>query len=66
MPLSRRFDSSEALNRLQSPDPRDMERLSCALKEPGLLRRLLFDRGFAWLSFSLVLSVVVAGVLALS
>jgi eukaryotic-like serine/threonine-protein kinase len=66
MTLSRRFDSVEALNRLQSPNPRDMKRLVRTHNAPGLLRRLLFDRDFALLTFSLVLSVVVAGVLALS
>jgi serine/threonine protein kinase len=66
MTLSRRFDSIEALNRLQSPNPRDMKRLVRAHKEPGLLRRLLFDLDFALLAFSLGLSVAVAGVLALS
>jgi serine/threonine protein kinase len=66
MALSRRFDSTEALNRLQSPDPRDLKRLARAHKTPNLLRRLLFDRSFAWLACSLVLSVVVAGGLALS
>ena len=66
MTLSRRFDSIEALNRLQSPNPRDMKRLVRTHIAPGLLRRLLFDRDFALLAFSLVLSVMVAGVLALS
>ncbi len=66
MSLSNRFDSIEALNRLQSPDPRDLKCLTRAHKPPSLLRRLLLDRDFAWLVFSLVLSVVVAGALALS
>jgi serine/threonine protein kinase len=66
MTLSRRFDSIEALNRLQSPNPRDMKRLVRAHPAPGLLRRLLFDRDFALFAFSLVLSVAVSGVLALS
>jgi serine/threonine protein kinase len=66
MTLSRRFDSVDALNRLQSPNPRDMKSLVRTHNAPGLLRRLLFDRDFALLSFSLVLSAVVAGVLALS
>jgi hypothetical protein len=66
MTLSRRFDSSAALNRLQSPDPRDLKRLTRSHREPNLLRRLLFDRGFAWLAFSLLLSIAVAGALALS
>jgi serine/threonine-protein kinase len=66
MSLSRRFDSAEALNRLQAPNPRDLERLARTLNAPGLLRRLLFDRGFALFAFSLVWSVVIAGVVALS
>ena len=66
MSLSRRFDSAEALNRLQTPNPRDLERLARTHNAPGLLRRLLFDRGFALFAFSLVWSVVIAGVVALS
>jgi serine/threonine-protein kinase len=66
MSLSRRFDSTEALNRLQTPNPRDLERLARTHNAPGLLRRLLFDRGFALFAFSLVWSIVVAGVVALS
>ena len=66
MSLSRRFDSTEALNRLQTPNPRDLERLARTHNAPGLLRRLLFDRGFALFAFSLVWSVVIAGVVALS
>jgi serine/threonine protein kinase len=66
MTLSRRFDSIEALNRLQSPNPRDMKRLVRAHKAPSLLRRLRLDRDSAWFAFSLVLSVAVAGVLAFS
>lgn len=66
MPLSRRFDSAEALSRLQSPAPRDLRRLARVPRMPGLLRRLLFDRCLTWFTFTLVLSVVVAGVLALS
>jgi serine/threonine-protein kinase len=66
MPLSSRFDSAEACNRLQSPDPRDLKRLGRAHKAPGLLRRLRLDRGFARFAFTLLLSFAVAGVLALS
>ncbi len=66
MTLSRRFDSTEALNRLQSPNPRDLQRLARVPKAPGMLRRLLHDRDFAWFAFSLILSVVLAGALALS
>jgi len=64
--LSRRFDSTEALNRLRSLNPSDQRRLTHIHRAPGLLRRLLLDRAFTWFSFSLVLSVVVAGGLALS
>ncbi len=66
MPLSRRFDSTEALSRLQSPSPSDLKRLARAPRMPGLLRRLLLDRGLTWLVFSLLLSAVVAAGLALS
>ncbi|HEU0186940.1 MAG TPA: serine/threonine-protein kinase [Gallionellaceae bacterium] len=66
MSLSRRFDSTEALNRLQSPEPRDRQRLARAPRAPGMLRRLLHDRDFAWFAFSLGFSIVLAAVLALS
>lgn len=66
MTLSRRFESTEALNRLQFSNPGDLKRLVRVHNPPGLLRRLSLDRDFALFSFSLVLSVVVAGVLALS
>jgi len=66
MTLSRRFDLAEALNRLQSLSPRDLKHLTHTHKAPGLLRRLLLDRSFTWFAFSIVLSVAVAGLLALS
>jgi serine/threonine-protein kinase len=66
MTLSRRFDSIEALSRLQSPNPRDLKRLTHTHKAPSLLRRQRLDRDFALFTFSLVLSIVVAGGLALS
>jgi eukaryotic-like serine/threonine-protein kinase len=66
MTLSRRFDSTEALTRLQSPAPRDLQRLTRTPQAPGILRRLLHDRDLAWLTLSLALSVLLAGVLALS
>jgi len=65
MTLSRRFDSTEALARLQSPSPRDLQRLARTPQAPGILRRLLHDRAFAWFTLSLALSVLLAGVLAL-
>jgi eukaryotic-like serine/threonine-protein kinase len=66
MTLSRRFDSTEALGRLQSLNLRDLKRLARTHKAPSLLRRLWLDRGFDWFAFSLLLSVMVAAVLALS
>ncbi len=66
MNLSSRFDSTEAFNRLHQPEPRDMKRLARVPRAPGMLRRLQRDRAFAWFAFSLMLSVSVASVLALS
>ncbi|MFA6903233.1 MAG: serine/threonine-protein kinase [Gallionellaceae bacterium] len=66
MTLSRRFDSSKALFRLQSPLPRDRNRLARTPHMPGLLHRLLHDRDLAWLSLSLVLSALLAAAIALS
>ena len=66
MSVSRHFDSTEALGRLQSPQPRDRQRLARVPRAPGMLRRLLRDRDFAWFTFSLLLSVVLSVGLALS
>jgi eukaryotic-like serine/threonine-protein kinase len=66
MTLSRRFDSTEALTRLQSPKPRDQQRLTREPKAPGMLRRLLHDRDFSWFALSLVMTVVLAGALVLT
>ena len=65
MTLSRRFDSTDALTRLQSPAVRDQKRLARTPHTPGILRRLLHDRDLAWFTFSLALSVLLAGGLAL-
>lgn len=64
--LSRRFDSADALSRLQQPTPSDRKRLARTPRAPGLLRRLLHDRDLAWFALTLVLAVSLAGVLALS
>ena len=64
--LSRRFDSDDALTRLQAPAPRDRKRLARSPHSPGLLRRLLHDRDLAWFTLTLGLAVLLAGVLALS
>lgn len=66
MTFSRRFDSSEALARLQSPTPRDLKRLTRTPLVPGMLRRLLLDRDLALFTLSMVFSVLLAGALALS
>jgi eukaryotic-like serine/threonine-protein kinase len=64
--LSRRFDSDDALARLQAPTPRDRQRLSRTPHVPGLLRRLLHDRDLAWFTLTLAVGVLIAAVLALS
>jgi serine/threonine-protein kinase len=64
--LSRRFDSDDALIRLQTPTPRDRKRLARLPRSPGLLRRLWHDRDLAWFSLTLGLAILVAGALALS
>jgi hypothetical protein len=66
MPLSLRFDSAEALTRLHTPVPRDLQRLTRVPQAPSILRRLLHDRDLAWLTLSLVLFASLAGALALS
>jgi serine/threonine-protein kinase len=64
--LSRRFDSADALTRLQQPTPSDRKRLSRSPRSPGLLHRLLHDRDLARFTLTLGLAVLLAGVLALS
>ena len=64
--LSRRFDSADALTRLQEPTPRDRKRLAHTPHSPGLLRRLLHDHDLALFTLTLTLALVFAGVLGLS
>jgi eukaryotic-like serine/threonine-protein kinase len=64
--LSRRFDSGQALARLQAPTPRDRKRLARSPRSPGMLRRLRHDRDFIWFTLILGLAILVAGALALS
>jgi len=64
--LSRRFDSEQALARLQAPTPRDRKRLARSPRSPGMLRRLRHDRDFIWFTLILGLAILVAGALALS
>ena len=66
MNMSRRFDSSDALTRLQQPTPRDRKRLSRTPHMPGLLRRLLHDHDLALFTLTITVVVLLAGVLALS
>lgn len=66
LPMSRRFDSADALARLQAPTRRDRKRLARSPRSPGLLRRLLLDRDLAWFTITLGLAVLIAGLLALS
>ena len=64
--LSRRFDSAAASVRLQAPVPRDRQKLARVPRPPGLLRRLRHDRDLAWLTLTVGLVTLIAGVLALS
>jgi len=66
MTLASRIDSSKAYARLQTPGPRDLKRLSRVPKAPGFLLRLLHDRDLAWLSISLVASLLLAAALVLT
>ncbi|MGA7595357.1 MAG: serine/threonine-protein kinase [Gallionella sp.] len=64
--LSRRFDSEQAMARLQAPTPRERKRLARSPRSPGLLRRLRHDRDFIWFTLTLGLAILIAGALALS
>lgn len=64
--LSRRYDSEQAMVRLQAPTPRDRKRLARVPQPPGVLRRLRHDRDFIWLSLTLGLAILIAAALALS
>jgi serine/threonine protein kinase len=64
--LSRRFDSDQAMARLQAPTPRDRKRLARSPRSPGMLRRLRHDRDFIWFTLTLGLAILIAGALALS
>jgi len=66
LPLSRRFSSAEALARMQTPTSRDQKCLGRLPHLPGLLRRLLHDRELAWFTLTLGLTLLIAGILALS
>ena len=66
MNMSRRFDSSDALTRLQQPTPRDRKRLSRTPHMPGLLRRLLHDHDLALFTLTITVVVLLAAALALS
>jgi serine/threonine protein kinase len=64
--LSRRFDSEQAMARLQAPSPRDRKRLARSPHSPGILRRLRHDRDLIWFTMTLGLSILIAGALVLS
>jgi len=64
--LSLRFDSDAALARLQTPAPRDRQRLARIPHSPGLLRRLLHDHELAWFTLTMGLAILIAATLALS
>lgn len=64
--LSRRFNSGEAMARLQAPNPRDRKFLARPPRFPGLLRRLRNDPDLAWFTLTLVMMILIAAALALS
>ncbi len=66
LPVSRRFDSTLGLGRLNAPAGRDLHRLASAPHEPGFLRRLWHDRDLAWFTVTLLVAVLAAAVIALS
>lgn len=66
MNMSRRFDSADALTRLQQPTPRDRKRLSYTPHLPGVFRRMLHDHDLALFSLTITAVVLLAGALALS
>jgi serine/threonine-protein kinase len=64
--LSRRFDSADALTRLQEPTARDRQSLTRTPHAPSLTRRLLRDKALSWFSLTLILTTLISAVLALS
>ncbi len=64
--LSWRFNSDQAMARLQAPTPRDLKRLARSPRSPGMLRRLRHDRDLIWFTLTLGLAILIAGALALS
>ena len=64
--IAPRFDSSKALARLKTPSPRDLKHLSRPPKAPGFFIRLLRDRSVTWLTLVLILSLLLAAVVAFS
>jgi len=63
-PLSRRFDSSVALARLNQPSPKDREKLGRLPQRPGFLMRMVRDPDLALASFLIVAAVASAGLIA--
>ena len=64
LPLSRQFDSSEALGRLSAPTKRDRELLARAPRPVGFLRRLRNDPGPRLLFIAALAAALVGGAIA--
>jgi serine/threonine-protein kinase len=64
LPLSRQFDSSVALERLEKPSRGDRKRLALAPRPVGLLRRIWSDRLPRWLFAVAVVAGCLGGVAA--
>jgi serine/threonine-protein kinase len=63
-PVSRRFDSAKALQRLAEPSARDRQRLATAPRRPGIIERVLRDPDLRLQAAVLVSALVVALVIA--
>jgi serine/threonine protein kinase len=62
LPVSLKFDSSAAIDRLTAPTRRDRAMLSRAPRPAGILRRIRRDSGWRWL-FTLIVGAALVGTL---
>ena len=59
-PISRRFDSAKALERLATPSARDRQRLAEAPRKPGLVTRVLRDPDLRLVGIAIFVALLVA------
>jgi len=64
LPMSVRFDCSDAVGRLTDPTGSDRRRLTRAPKHVGFLRRIWREPGSRWLFVSILASALVGGAIA--